>query len=313
MKRFLFLFLFAFNCNSHDLNLENKPVIYFVSQNPLGAYYGDRVASHLAKTFKQHQVRAIYLKMDVGTSDSNINYLLNYIVSDVKKVEPKYVFVHNSGLTTNLKKELGSDFIISDFSAKETDNDVLLENPIARLMTVLNAFDYSANKFYILSDRTNQSKRNSSVFKNLLIENKVKESDIQLIELKDAKHLTKELNRLNGVDQGIIVNALYVLRDNDINKMKYAVDLKNQLTYFNKKHIDISPYLGKDKNEALIFLIDLDQASIFFNHYILKSERQNKKVRFRVLLNVDRFDHLGLKDNYMKNINVIDGIVYDKH
>jgi hypothetical protein len=310
----VFILLLSFNCWPHSLKIENKPTIYLVTQNPLGAYYGDRVANHLAKSFKDHQINTYYLNMDIGTSDSNINYLLNLIVDDINKVNPSFVFVHNSGLTVALKKELGSKYIISDFSVTNTKDDVLLEDPITKLISILDAFDYTVGKYYIITDKTNQSKRNSSLFKRLLKANKVKDVDIEILEVSDAKNLTKELNRLNGLPKGVIFNALYLLRDNELNKIKYAVELKNQLTEFNKKHIDVSPYLSVGGNEALIFLIDLNQANSFFKKYINKSsDSEIERANFKVLLNVDRFDKLGLKEHYMKNINVIDGVIYDKH
>lgn len=307
--RWLILLLFSVQLFAHELTQKDKPVIYYVTQNPLGAYYGDSVASFLAKSYPQYQVNTYYLNMDVGTSDSNIQYLMDIIVSEIEAVKPKYVFVYNSGFTVRLKNAIGNKFRISDFSVMKSADDVWVEDPIKRLIKLADSFGYDNQKFYVLTDGTNQSKRNAAVFERLFVANGVKKEKFEVLELKDVRHLEKELRRLNSLPRSILINAMYVLKDSELSRLSYSVDLKNTVTRVNKKHIDVSAYLSPQSNEAVIFQIDLVEAKRFFDQYLIDGEKSTELVPFKVLINIERFDSLGLTSSYLKDLSNVDGIV----
>lgn len=307
--RWLILLLLSVQIHAHELTQKDKPVIYYVTQNPLGAYYGDNVASFLAKSYPQYQVNTYYLNMDVGTSDSNIQYLMDIIVSDIEKVNPKYVFVYNSGFTARLKQAIGSKYKVGDFSVMQSADDVWLEDPIKRLIDMADSFAYDSSKFYILTDGTNQSKRNAAVFERLFSANGIKKEKLEILEFKDVRHLEKELRRLNKLPKSILINAMYVLKDTELGKLSYSVDLKNLVTRINTTHIDVSPYLSPESNEAVIFQIDLGEAKRFFDSYIVEGKAKKDLVKFKVLINTERFDALGLSSFYLKDLSNVDGIV----
>lgn len=307
--RWLFLFMMCVQLHAHELTQKDKPVIYYVTQNPLGAYYGDDVASFLARSYPQFQVNTYYLNMDVGTSDANIQYLMDIIVSDIEEVQPKYVFVYNSGFSLRLKNAIGHKFKISDFSIMKSANDVWIEDPIKRLMSLTDSFGYDSAKFYILTDGTNQSKRNASVFERLFTANGIKKEKFEVLEFKDVRHLEKELRKLNGLPRSILINAMYVLKDTELGRLSYSVDLKNTVTRINSRHIDVSSYLSPESNEAVIFQIDLVKAKSFFDSYLVTDKPTKDLVAFKVLINTERFDALGLSSSYLKDLSNVDGII----
>lgn len=310
MRYLMLLFLLLGTYSSgQDLIQDNKKIIYYVTQNPIGAYYGDRVANFLAQTYPNHQVNTFYLNMDVGISDSNIKYLLGLISADIEKLKPDFVFVYNSGLTVALKQQLAGKFEVTDFSIMQSPHDVWLENPMVKLGKLLDSFSYEPDKYYILVDATNQSRRNATIYEKLFLDAGVKKDKISIIVVKDTRNLERELRRLNSEPRGIIVNAMYVLKDTELGKYNYLVDLKNIVVRVNSKHLDVSPNLSPYKNESVVVQINLAEAKRFFDSYILDIPADKRLVPFKIFINTERMDSLGLKDSYLKDLSFVDGVI----
>lgn len=302
------LFL-AFQTFANPLLSTEKPIIYYVTQNPISTHYGDPIASYLATKFKSHQVLAYYMQMDVGGSRSNAKYLLDIVVRDVNNVKPDYVFVYNSGIATDLKRELGNKYKVADFSIVSSNTDIVIENPIAKLLHVLSEFDYEYGRVHILTDQTNQSGRNARLYKALFEGQGIKESRIDILKFENVKQLELKLRSLNAEPHGIIINAMYVLKDQELSKFSYAVDLKNIVVRINRKHIDINGYLSPEENEALIFSIDTKTAGDYFAHSVLGTKTKlSGTVKFRVTLNAKRMNELGFKDNYLRGLHTVDAL-----
>lgn len=303
--------LLAFPVLGSNLLSTGKPVIYYVTQNPISSYYGDPIASYLARRFPSYQVYAYYLQMDTGTSGTTGKYLLDVVVRDINRIVPKYVFVYNSGMVDALKKELVG-IKVADFSLAKNDLDIQVEDPTKRLLKILEEFRYEYGRVHILTDSTNQSGRNARLYSRLLIANGLDPKKLDVIKLSNVKELEAKLRSLNSETKGVLINAMYVLKDQELSKFSYAVDLKRTVVRINRKHLDINNYLSRNENEALIFLIDTESAGEYFASSVTDIPlTQSEPIRFRVILNVKRMDALGLKDNYLRGISHVDALIND--
>lgn len=286
---------------------KSKPVIYLVNQNPTAPYYGNAAASYIAKRFPSYSVYAYYLNMDFKNSRGTTRFLVEAVVSDIRRVKPAFVILQANGTSKELIEALPDQKIVT-FSFSPGPNTIVIQNPVDKLLEALNAMDYEYDKFYILTDSSTVSRQYAVAYETLLGKKNVPKAKIETTHIADTRMLEKKLRELNKMPRGVILNLMTEIQNDESSANKYAIDIKRILVRLNKKHIDVGGYLIHEGNESILLRMDYDKIGPFIEN-IGKDTSKIPQVPIRLYFNTQRLSALGLSKNYVQGISYIDEII----
>lgn len=286
---------------------KSKPVIYLVNQNPTAPYYGNAAASYIAKKFPSYSVYAYYLDMDFQNSRGTARFLVEAVVSDVRRVKPAFVIIQATGISKELIEALPDQKIIA-FSFVSSPNVIAVQNPVDKLLEALHAMEYDYDKFYILSDSSTVSRQYAAMYESLLGKKNIPKTKIETTHIADTRMLEKKLRELNKMPRGIILNLMTEIQNDESSANKYAIDIKRILVRLNKRHIDVGGYLIHEGNESILLRMDYDKIGPFIEN-IGKDTSKIPHVPIRLYFNTQRLSELGLSKNYVQGISYIDEII----
>lgn len=285
---------------------KSKPVIYLINQNPTAPYYGNAAASYIAKRFPSYSVYAYYLKMDFQNNRGSTRFLVESVVSDIRKIKPAFVILQATGITQELKQALPDQKIVT-FSFTPGPDTIVIQNPVDRLLEAIDAMEYEYDKIYILSDSSTVSRQYAAGYEILLTKKGLNKNKIETIHITDTRMLEKKLRELNKAPAGIILNLMTEIQNDETAANKYAIDIKRILVRLNKRHIDVGGYLIQEGNESILLRMDYAQIGPYIEN-IGKDSSKLKPVPIRLYFNTTRLSALGMSKHYLKGISYIDEI-----
>ena len=286
---------------------KSKPVIYLVNQNPTAPYYGNAAASYIAKKFPSYSVYAYYLNMDFQNNRGTTRFLVEAVVSDIRRVKPAFVILQANGIIAELKEALPDQKIVV-FGFNSGANTIVIQNPVDRLIQALDAMEYEYDKFYILTDSSTVSRQYAAAYEILLGKKNIAKSKIETTHISDTRSLEKKLREINKSPPGVILNLMTEIQDDESTSNKYAIDIKRILVRLNKRHIDVGGYLIHEGNESILLRMDYDKIGPFIEN-IGKDSTKIQPVPIRLYFNIQRLNALGYSKNYVKGIAYIDEII----
>lgn len=271
-----------------------KPVVYFINQNPTAAYYGNPASRYFADN--GYSVVATYMRMDNNRSVAFNPVSLRYVIEDIKAVNPDIIFVMGTGFSRELRTVFDSVVI---FNLVPGEYDIHIENPMRKLLAIVDKMEIN-RRFYLLRDETSKSYRFSVLYKALLEAEGVDPSNIEIVSSSNTVELEKNLRRLNGQSQSVLINCMYMLRDVEQSKDRYIDDIKQVITRVNRVHMDVGAYVGYGRNtEALVLQIDYRNMDL----------RGEQAVAIAAYFNPKRLAKLGLEKNYLRSFSLVDGVI----
>lgn len=272
-----------------------KPVVYFINQNPTAAYYGNPASRYFVDN--GYSVVSTYMSMDNNRSVAFNTISLRHVIEDIKAVNPDIIFVRGTG---GLRRELRSAFdSVVIFNLTPGEYDIHIENPMRKLLTIVDKMEIN-RRFYLLRDETSKSYRFSALYRSLLEAEGVDPANIEVVSSSNTVELEKNLRRLNGQSQSVLINCMYLLRDVEQAKDRYIEDIKQVITRVNRVHLDVGAYVGYGRNtEALVLQIDYQNMDL----------RGKQPVAIAAYFNPKRLAKLGLEKNYLRSFSLVDGVI----
>lgn len=301
--------LFPLQVASSGLDMldRNKPVIYIVNQNSIAAFYGSQSSSYLANKLDDYQVYAYYVNLDFESNQSGASYIVGTLIQDIRRINPKIVFIHSNQLGKALRKSL-PEFNVVNFSYEDNSRDFTLEDPALKLVSILKTIRYDYNKIYVLHDLTSKSKLTAADFVERLILAGINKTKVEFIENKSVVYLESNLRDLNLKPRSVIINMIYTLDNTETGKSEYLPDIKESFTRINRKHLDIGFYRTASDNECIVFDHRLSRIREYVER-IGKKDILLKPLEVRASFNLERMDRLKLKSYYLDGLSEMDDIL----
>lgn len=301
IKRFLLLLVLVFPVFGMEYQDKSKPVIYFLNQNPISAYYGNAAASYISHRSTKYRVYSFYLKMDFGKSVGHKRFLIDSVIDDIKRIDPEIIVVHGSGLSKEVRAAFPKKKVM-EFSFSVTGSDFHEDNPVSRLISFTKALNFDPSKFFIMDDGSLKGKRASEIYKDAILKAGIPEKQIQTISVRSVQELESKLRVLNRHDKGVIINCMYELADDEHTNHKLVVDIKKTLVRYNRTHLDVGGYRFGDSNEAIILQLDYAGIGAF-----LDGTAKTARLKTRLYANIHRMETLGFRP--VQAVEHIDEIV----
>lgn len=281
---------------------ETKPVILFVNQNPMSAYYGDPAASVMSNNMPDYNIISLYVNLDFGESSSSFISQAESVAREIDKIKPKSVFIHGSGLYKFIHERFPNQRIVL-FSMEPSSVNITVGDPGVLFTEILRDMSFSPDKYYVLYDDSSKSIRANRLYRKMLVQRGIKDSDIVSIKSDDINSFERNVRGLNSRPRSIIINCMYQVRDIETGVQKYIPDIKDVLTRVNSKHLELGSYKTPTGNESIVFQIDYSKIPDYFQGNL------SSPVAIKVFMNLDRLDSLGYRKEYIRAVSKVDGII----
>lgn len=302
MRKLIFiLMLVAFKSlaeTGNSLFAENS-FVAIVRDKQSGIYYGDSLVRQIVNETLYAGVFVLYKDPSKLNSRMERSTMYKNIASRLNRIKPSKIYINRDDTEI---LDFISDSLRSHIVVLPTSLESRVRRYSNKLLKVLLQSRLDFDKIYILKDSTDHSRDTADYFKRFLTDSKqLPGVKIELVQLKSFQDIRKFFNGKLRDTPAIVLNVATTLFDREVNRQRFADDLKAEIADSNNRHLDIG-FSVAGINEALIIT---DDPSDLFKQI----QSEDKYISVRLLINKERLEKLRLNSNTVNYFYEIDGIL----